>query len=261
LLARKGAASPVGFAEVRPISLVGPFLALRSIVRRADRRSLRPLAIAAAALAVSWLVMWQLTRGPHVEDSAAVAAAPASPVASPLAGVPEIGIAEADVSGPPGAAGTPPETRPRPSPPPRAPASISAPSWAPSSAVAAAPADSVPAKSVVAKSEPAKSEAAKSEAAKSERAAPPAAGRKAGYRVQLFALRSEVSAKQAWANLKSKYKGLFQGLRPNVVRVRLGVSGEWIYRLQAGEFPNRRAARKLCKLARNKKLDCIVVRS
>lgn len=255
LLARKGAASPLGFAEVGPISLVGSFLALRSIMRRANRAGLRPFAIAGSALALSWLVMWQLTWAPQVEDSAVVAAAPASPPASTLAGAPKIGVPGANLLGPPGAAGMPPATVLRSSLPSDGPVSSSAPSAA-RAATANAPGKG--GRDISANGDRRRSDQAP---AVSARASPPAAAGKAGYRVQLFALRTEASARRAWTHLKSTYRELFRGLSPNVVRVRLGVSGEWIYRLQAGEFPDRGAARKLCKLVRNRKLDCIVVRS
>ncbi len=252
LLARKGDASPLGFGEVRLISLVGPYLAIRSLMRRANVTGRQPIAIAAVALALSWMFILLLTPGPRVEDSAAIASAPASPSTGPA----EFGVSVRAITWSPDAgAGIRPGNLSKSSLPSRKPPQSLAPlaSRAPTAdaATGKGPAESAAGTLGRAAHPP----------AGSAPAAPLTEGRKAGYRVQLFALRSEASARQAWTRLQSKYGQIFGGLQPTVVRVRLGVSGAWIYRLQAGEFADRKAARKLCRRVRNRKLDCIVVRS
>ena len=251
LLARKGAASPLGFADVRLSSLVGPFLAFCSLMRRAKAAGIHRIAIVGVALALSWLFMWQLTGGPHVEDRATTASAPVFPSTGPA----EFGIPVRTLPRSPNAgAGIRPGNMLKSSLPSRKPPQSLAPSASPAptaKTLAGDGADKSAAGTVGRAAHP---------PAGSARATISAEGRKAGYRVQLFALRSEASAQQAWTRLKLKYEGLFGGLHPTVARVRLGESGAWIYRLQAGEFADRMAARKLCRQVRNRKLDCIVVR-
>lgn len=95
----------------------------------------------------------------------------------------------------------------------------------------------------------------------SPEAAPAAAKTAASgsYRVQLGALRSEASADDQWRKLQKAHPDLLGSLSPTVVKVDLGDKGTF-YRLQAGAL-SEAAAKKLCEDMKNRKADCIVVKS
>ncbi len=86
---------------------------------------------------------------------------------------------------------------------------------------------------------------------------PPA---KAGYRVQLAAVRSPERAKQEWARLTKKHADLLGGFSLTVVKADLGPKKGIFYRLRAGPVPSEDAARKLCGLLAERKVGCLIVR-
>lgn len=86
-------------------------------------------------------------------------------------------------------------------------------------------------------------------------AAPVAAG---GYLAQLAALRSEDSARQAWAVLDTKSPGLLRGAQMDVQRADLGAQGVF-YRLRAGYFADRGQASAFCDRVKGAGAACMVV--
>lgn len=222
LLARKGAASPAGFGGAYAIWHLTPLLALRALKRRLGAARVAPRILALAGFAAAGALVWQLT-GDGGEPAAVSKPGPAS------------------------AAATAPINEPA-NAPPAAPtmvkAALDAPTAVDTAPAAPPPSESAPAAPLPARATP----------------APEPAGVKAGYRVQFFALRSEASARRAWSQLEAKNKNLFGELRPTVVRTRLRVSGKWVYRLQVGDFATWTTAQNLCRKAKLRRLDCIVVR-
>lgn len=81
-----------------------------------------------------------------------------------------------------------------------------------------------------------------------------------GYRVQLYALRTDAAVRRAWPRLQQAHADLFGDLRLTVERVDLGAAKGALYRLQAGLLESEASARKLCARAKRRKLECIVVR-
>lgn len=222
LLARKGAASPAGFGGAYAIWHLTPLLALRALKRRLGAARVAPRILALAGFAAAGALVWQLT-GDGGEPAAVSKPGPAS------------------------AAATAPINEPA-NAPPAAPtmvkAALDAPTAVDTAPAAPPPSESAPAAPLPARATP----------------APEPAGVKAGYRVQFFALRSEASARRAWSQLEAKNKNLFGELRPTVVRTRLRVSRKWVYRLQVGDFATWTTAQNLCRKAKLRRLDCIVVR-
>ncbi len=222
LLARKGAASPAGFGGAYAIWHLTPLLALRALKRRLGAARVAPRMLALAGFAAAGALVWQLT-GDGSEPAAVSKPGPAS------------------------AAATVPENEPAnaaPAAPTMVKAALDAPTAVDTAPAAPPPSESAPAAPLPARATP----------------APEPAGVKAGYRVQFFALRSEASARRAWSQLEAKNKNLFGELRPTVVRTRLRVSRKWIYRLQVGDFATWTTAQNLCRKAKLRRLDCIVVR-
>ncbi len=222
LLARKGAASPAGFGGAYAIWHLTPLLALRALKRRLGAARVAPRMLALAGFAAAGALVWQLT-GDGSEPAA---------VSNP---------------GPASAAATVPENEPAnaaPAAPTMVKAALDAPTAVDTAPAAPPPSESAPAAPLPARATP----------------APEPAGVKAGYRVQFFALRSEASARRAWSQLEAKNKNLFGELRPTVVRTRLRVSRKWVYRLQVGDFATWTTAQNLCRKAKLRRLDCIVVR-
>lgn len=222
LLARKGAASPAGFGGAYAIWHLTPLLALRALKRRLGAARVAPRMLALAGFAAAGALVWQLT-GDGGEPAAVSKPGPAS------------------------AAATVPENEPAnaaPAAPTMVKAALDAPTAVDTAPAAPPPSESAPAAPLPARATP----------------APEPAGVKAGYRVQFFALRSEASARRAWSQLEAKNKNLFGELRPTVVRTRLRVSGKWVYRLQVGDFATWTTAQNLCRKAKLRRLDCIVVR-
>lgn len=83
---------------------------------------------------------------------------------------------------------------------------------------------------------------------------------KAGYRIQLAAVRSPERAKQEWARLTKKHSDLLGGFGLTVVKADLGPKKGIFYRLRAGPVPSEEAARKLCTLLAKRKVGCLIVR-
>ena len=79
--------------------------------------------------------------------------------------------------------------------------------------------------------------------------------------IQLAALRQgeETEALTAWARMARHHNVLF-GLAPKVSRVDLGAKGVFL-RLRTGPFENRADARAVCKVLRDARQDCFVVRN
>lgn len=81
-------------------------------------------------------------------------------------------------------------------------------------------------------------------------------------KVQIAAMASETSAKEAWNKLNQTHSGLFSGLKPFTEAVNLGKRGIF-YRLQIGNFYNQIEAEEFCNryVAKTQKsrADCIVV--
>jgi len=84
--------------------------------------------------------------------------------------------------------------------------------------------------------------------------APTAAG---NYRVQLAALKTEADAKTAWKRLAAKYPDVLGPLAMHLERVDLGTKGIY-YRVQAGPFTDKNAARDICTKLKPKGQPCLV---
>ncbi len=232
LLARKGAASPAGFGGAYAIWHLTPLLALRALKRRLGALRFAPGILALAGFAVAGALLWQLT-GDGSEPAALSKPGPASAAAT------------APINEPANApSAAPTMVKAALDAPTLATAAPDAPTAVDTAAAAAPPSESAPAAPLPARAT----------------TAPEPAGVKAGYRVQFFALRSEASARRAWSQLEAKNKNLFGKLRPTVVRTRLRVSGKSVYRLQVGDFATWTKAQNLCRKAKLRRLDCIVVR-
>jgi hypothetical protein len=84
--------------------------------------------------------------------------------------------------------------------------------------------------------------------------APTAAG---NYRVQLAALKTEADAKTAWKRLAAKYPDILGPLAMHLEKVDLGTKGIY-YRVQAGPFTDKNAARDICTKLKPKGQPCLV---
>lgn len=84
--------------------------------------------------------------------------------------------------------------------------------------------------------------------------APTAAG---NYRVQLAALKSEADAKTAWKRLAAKYPDVLGSLSLHLEKADLGTKGIY-YRVQAGPFTDKNAARDICAKLKAKGQQCLV---
>ncbi len=69
--------------------------------------------------------------------------------------------------------------------------------------------------------------------------------RRDGYVLQIGAYKSEEDANSAWRTYQSKHASLLSGYGPDVKKVDLGSKGIW-YRLRAGSFADKEAAKALC---------------
>ena len=101
----------------------------------------------------------------------------------------------------------------------------------------------------LAREEPAAEAAAAPEAEAA--AAPP------GAKVQLHSARSRDRALAAWGRLSSQEKELLGSLAHRVVRAEIPERGVF-YRLRAGPLPDKAAARRLCRLLKDRGRDCFV---
>jgi hypothetical protein len=84
--------------------------------------------------------------------------------------------------------------------------------------------------------------------------APTAAG---NYRVQLAALKTEADAKTAWKRLAAKYPDILGPLAMHIEKVDLGTKGIY-YRVQAGPFTDKNAARDVCAKLTPNGQPCLV---
>lgn len=246
LLARKGAASPAGFGGAYAIWHLTPLLALRALKRRLGAVRVAPGALALAGFAVAGALIWQLT-GDGGEPAAVSKPGPASaaataPINEPANAAPAAPTMVKAALDAPAATTAAPDVPTAATAAPDAPTAVD--TAVDTAAAAPPPSETAPTAPLPARAVPAPE--------------PPAV--KAGYRVQFFALRSEASARRAWSQLEAKNKTLFAELRPTVVRTRLRVSGKSVYRLQVGDFATWTTAQNLCRKAKLRRLDCIVVR-
>ena len=83
---------------------------------------------------------------------------------------------------------------------------------------------------------------------------------KNGYRVQIYALASEAAVRREWPKLQKAHGDLFDGLDLIVQTTAEGAASKPLYRLQAGMLKTAAAARSLCDQAKQRKLNCIIVR-
>ena len=127
----------------------------------------------------------------------------------------------------------PAKPEPRPEPPPAAPSRVPT----PAEVLAAKPPRAPPAPVETKKPEP----------------------KKAGYKVQLAAIRSPQLAQQEWKRLRSKHTDLLGRLELSVSRADLGPSKGVFFRLRAGPLPDETAARALCAKLAQRKVGCLVV--
>jgi hypothetical protein len=85
-------------------------------------------------------------------------------------------------------------------------------------------------------------------------AAPAAAG---SYRIQLAAVKTESDAGRLWKQLAAKYPDILNGLSPHLEKADLGAKGVY-YRVQAGSFSDKVAARDICAKLKTKGQQCLV---
>ncbi len=83
---------------------------------------------------------------------------------------------------------------------------------------------------------------------------PTAAG---NYRVQLASLKSQADANKAWRRLSAKYPDILGPLSLHLEKADLGAKGIY-YRVQAGPFTEKAAARDICAKLKAKKQQCLV---
>ena len=84
--------------------------------------------------------------------------------------------------------------------------------------------------------------------------APTAVG---NYRVQLAALKTEADANSAWKRLAAKYPDVLGSLAPHLEKADLGSKGIY-YRVQAGPFTDKNAARDVCAKLKTLGQPCLV---
>jgi len=79
------------------------------------------------------------------------------------------------------------------------------------------------------------------------------------YTVQLASYRSEAEAKVGWETLTTEQQDLLATLPHAVAKADLGADKGIYYRLQAGAFADRQAAKALCSDLQTRSIDCMVV--
>jgi Flp pilus assembly protein TadD len=79
------------------------------------------------------------------------------------------------------------------------------------------------------------------------------------YTVQIASYRSEQEASARWQALTTKQSDLLGKLPHAVAKADLGAEKGVFYRLQAGSFSDRNAAKALCSDLKNHSIDCMVV--
>ncbi len=80
-----------------------------------------------------------------------------------------------------------------------------------------------------------------------------------GFLIQIAAVRSEDAARKEWRRLKAKHAGVLGGLKLVLVRADLGAKGIY-YRLRAGSFVDREAAKSTCDSLAKLKIGCLIIR-
>ncbi len=86
-----------------------------------------------------------------------------------------------------------------------------------------------------------------------------AAAVKRPYTVQFASLKSRAAANREWSRLKTRFAGLLGAFEPSIRRATVARRGVF-FRLRAGEFTTRGAARKLCAAIQAKRQSCLVIR-
>jgi Flp pilus assembly protein TadD len=79
------------------------------------------------------------------------------------------------------------------------------------------------------------------------------------YTVQLASYRSEAEATAGWQTLTTEQNDLLAKLPHAVAKADLGADKGIYYRLQAGSFSDRQAAKALCSDLQTRSIDCMVV--
>lgn len=79
------------------------------------------------------------------------------------------------------------------------------------------------------------------------------------YTVQLASYRSEAEATAGWQTLTTEQRDLLAKLPHAVAKADLGADKGIYYRLQAGAFGDRQAAKALCSDLQTRSIDCMVV--
>lgn len=79
------------------------------------------------------------------------------------------------------------------------------------------------------------------------------------YTVQLASYRSEAEATVGWQTLTTEQQDLLAKLPHAVAKADLGADKGIYYRLQAGAFSDRQAAKALCSDLQTRSIDCMVV--
>jgi Flp pilus assembly protein TadD len=79
------------------------------------------------------------------------------------------------------------------------------------------------------------------------------------YTVQLASYRSEAEATAGWQTLTTEQQDLLAKLPHAVAKADLGTDKGIYYRLQAGTFTDRQAAKALCSDLQTRSIDCMVV--
>ncbi len=77
-------------------------------------------------------------------------------------------------------------------------------------------------------------------------------------RIQFAAVKSEAAAQDVWSQLQKRYPAVLGGLGLNVEKV--DKAGSVLYRVQAGPFSDRAAAKQACAKLKAQNQDCIVAR-
>jgi SPOR domain len=77
------------------------------------------------------------------------------------------------------------------------------------------------------------------------------------FRIQLAAVKSEAAAKKTWKRLLAKHQDLLGPLTMEIVRADLGSQGVY-YRVQAGPFAEKAAARDACAKLKAQGQQCLV---
>jgi len=78
------------------------------------------------------------------------------------------------------------------------------------------------------------------------------------YRIQVAAMRSAEAAEQEWQRVQAKNRDVLGSLEMTVTPVDLGAKGTF-YRVRAGHFADRAAARTACDALARRRVPCLVV--